>query len=416
MFFQFTTFRIEALIVYSSIIFGLLTAVYYAVNMRRSLQYSPKRKRPAPGSKSDVTIVIPVYNENPDIFRNCVASAARQGTKLIVVGDSGPEPYRAITEENGGTFIHRKVRDGKRSALTTGVNSLDTKYVMFLDSDTVLPDNAVESMLSMFDERTGGVGAGVSVRLRNDWVSYSSEFFEKLKEVMTRALSASGAVMVLDGRCAMYRVSAIKEFMNSEEYLHNSILGVRSILAEDRHITSHVAKLGYRLVVDYNVFVKTEAQKSFVLLWKQMTRWTRAGYMYFAKEIMDGTYRKRGAFYAFEMFYMYLLPIIIIAFTAVRLYFYLGHGFGADFTREIYVLGRVFRLGMGAFDSRFVVYIGVQVLDFLAILGFGLAIYVRVGAKKLRTFMLGGVALLVMMFASFYGLMTVWKQKDWLTR
>jgi len=416
LFFQFTTFRIEALIVYSSIVFGLLTAVYYAVNMRRSLQYSPKRKRMAAGTKSDVTIVIPVYNENPGTFLDCVTSAARQGTKLIVVGDSSMEPYKTMTEQNGGTFIYKETRGGKRAALTTGINSLDTKYVMFLDSDTVLPDNAVDSMLPMFDERTGGVGVGVSVRLRNDWVSYSSEFFEKLKEVMTRALSASGAVMVLDGRCAMYRVSAIREFMNSDEYLHNRILGVRSILAEDRHITSHVAKLGYKLVVDYNVYVKTEAQKSYMLLWKQMTRWTRAGYMYFAKEIMDGTYRKRGAFYAFEMFYMYLLPIIIIAFTAVRLYFYMGHGFGADFIGEIRALGRFFSLGLGALDKRFFIYIGVQVLDFLAILGFGLAIYVRVGAKKLRTFTLGGVALLVMMFASFYGLMTVWKQKDWLTR
>lgn len=416
MFLQFTTFRIETLLIYSSIVFGLLTAVYYAVNMRRSLRYSPEMRRLPTCDKSDVTIVIPVYNENPDTFRDCVASAARQGTKLIVVGDSSPEPYRTIVEENGGTFIYREARGGKRAALTAGINSLDTSYVMFLDSDTVLPDNAVESMLSMFDERTGGVGAGVSVRLRNDWVSYSSEFFEKLKEVITRALSASGAVMVLDGRCAMYRVSAIKEFMNSEEYLNNRIFGMKSILAEDRHITSHVAKLGYRLVVDYDVFVKTEAQKSFRLLWKQMTRWTRAGYMYFAKELIDGTYRKRGAFYAFEMFYMYLLPIVIIAFTAVRLYFYLGHGFGADFIREISFLGRAFSLGLGALDRKFVLYVGVQVLDFLALLGFGLAIYVRVGPKKLRTFMLGGVALLVMMFASFYGLMTVWKQKDWLTR
>ena len=402
-------------IILFSILFGFVSLIYYLSNARRSINYRIRGNNHE-GDVRDVTVVVPVYNENVKLFERCISSISRQGSPFIVVGDSSLEPYRSITRAYGGKFIYSKIRGGKRRALSLGMENVATKYVMFVDSDTTIPKHAVKSMLSKFGPNIGGVGASISIRLNSSWISYASEFFEKLKEITFRAMAKSGAVMVLDGRCCMYQTNLISGFMKSDEYRNYSLLGIKSGLSDDRHITSHILNLGYKAVIDYNVVVKTESQKSLKMFVKQMVRWTRAGYMYFFDEFLHMRYIKKGPFYAFEMLYMYALPVVTILLFASRIYLYMFHGINTEISRDLLLAYNVITLNFARIHPLIILYYAMQVLDLIAIAIFGVALYARVKRHRKKTFAYGGIAMLIILFATFYGLLTIWRQNSWLTR
>ncbi|MGC8608765.1 MAG: glycosyltransferase, partial [Thermoplasmata archaeon] len=199
----------------------------------------------------DVTILIPVYNEDETIFRNVIDSVSRQGSEFIVFGDSCDEPFRHITEENGGKFVHVIKHTGKRGIMSIAIDYVKTPFVMFVDSDTILPDNAEKDMMLYFSENVGGVGSNITIYNNGKGVSSSSEFVERVREVLFKALSRSGSVMVLDGRCVIYKTEIVKPFLTSVEFTDNRILGKKSVLGDDRQITSYILHSGYKAVKDY---------------------------------------------------------------------------------------------------------------------------------------------------------------------
>ncbi|MCL4390665.1 glycosyl transferase, partial [Candidatus Marsarchaeota archaeon] len=92
-------------IILFSILFGFVSLIYYLSNARRSINYRIRGNNHE-GDVRDVTVVVPVYNENVKLFERCISSISRQGSPFIVVGDSSLEPYRSITRAYGGKFIY----------------------------------------------------------------------------------------------------------------------------------------------------------------------------------------------------------------------------------------------------------------------------------------------------------------------
>jgi cellulose synthase/poly-beta-1,6-N-acetylglucosamine synthase-like glycosyltransferase len=369
-------------------------------------------------SPKDVTIVVPVYNEDKEMFRKCISSLSLQKSQIIVIGDSSLEPYRSITEEFGGKFIYQQIRRGKRNSISNGIKYVTTKYVLFVDSDTIIPNNTVISMLSKFNNKIAGVGTAVSANIeKNNILSYSSEFFEKLKEVVFRTMSLHGNVMVLDGRCAMYNTNIIKDFMLSNEYTENKIFGKKSLLAEDRHLTSYIIKRGYKAVIDYDIAAVTAPQKNFNLMFKQMVRWSRAGYLYFFKELADGTYFRRGMFYSFEMTYMYIFPIALLFLSLFKLDIISIHGLSHYLSFQANHLSNLLNLNFSGFSKELIFYMWVQALTLIGLIAFTIAVAVRITKGiKMKTLAVGAIVLIMMFAASIYGLLTIWKQNEWLTR
>jgi cellulose synthase/poly-beta-1,6-N-acetylglucosamine synthase-like glycosyltransferase len=390
--------------------------IYYFINSYMSLRY----KEPLPNSKQlsvkNVTIVVPVYKENVKVFTNCIKAIKKQGANFIVIGDSSNQPYRSITTNNGGKFILNKERGGKRKAISTAMNYVNTKFVLFVDSDTMIPAHALTSMLSKVKDDVGGVGTAISIKLEDNWVSYCSEFFQKAKEMVFKAMSSSGNIFVISGRCCLYRVEAIKPFMQSDQFIENKVFGKKGLIAEDMHITSHILKSGYKAVIDYNVNVVTESQKDIKQVFNQLVRWARGGYLYFFRDITEGTYIQKGALYSFEMFYIYLLPLALVIVGILRLKFILSYGVLNIVTSGVTGLSNILFLNAQSLGS--LAYFPMLTL-FLSIVGTSLFVIVlskTISKNKLRTLAAGAVMTVLMFAASIYALLTVWNQGDWLTR
>ena len=310
------------LIVIIGSVFSVVSTIFYIVNSYRSVRYRQPRNDNLSGP-GDVTIIVPVYTEDPDFFDKVLSAVQSQGTNVIVVGDGCTYPYSDIAANHSFTFLATPERGGKRKALALAMHYVQTPFVMFVDSDTLLPSNAVKDLLSSFTDDVGGVGANLRIIEDGRVLSYASEFVERSREVILRAMNHNGHVMILDGGAAMYRTEIVKPFILSSKFYDYRVLGRKSVAGDDRQLTSYVIKSGYKAVKNYNVNVSTLSQKTLSSYYRQQVRWARNGWYYFFKDLFGGTARKAGAFYTFELIYVYLLPIFFLGLSLTEVYYLL---------------------------------------------------------------------------------------------
>ncbi|MEM3675839.1 MAG: glycosyltransferase [Thermoplasmataceae archaeon] len=391
----------------------LTTFIYYVVNSFFSRRYSTSNVRNDLGP-DDVTIVIPVYNEEEEIFKECIDSVSAQGSKFIVVGDSSYEPYRTIVEAKGGVFIHKPVREGQKKAIVTGLQYVETPYVLLMDSDTILPENAVRSMVSHFVDGVGGVGPNISIKNTGTAVSYGSEFVERSREVIFRAMSAHGSVMHLDGACVMYRTDVVKPFILSGEFADFKIMGKPTLLGEDWLLALHTLNSGLELVKDYSVTVKCYPQRNFKKFVKQSIRWSRSEWIRFGMDLKSGNAIKRGKFYTFELVYTYMLPLIAVSVLALRAYQFFA------FTSNDIAFFDLFHDFLSLFIARTwfftMVRVGMYLVNFFGTGVFLVTVAGRIHSDRLRTLAYGGLAMGTLFLTTLYGLLTFWKRTGWMTR
>ncbi len=394
-------------------ILTLATLIYYLVNSYSSLRYTSVTD----SSIVDIdqtTVVMPVYNEKEEIFTESVDSIARQGCRFVVIGDSSLEPYKTIVEERGGLFVHKKIREGQKKAIVTGMDFVQTKYVLLMDSDTVLPENAVASMMSHFVGNVGGVGANLSIKKTGSMISYAAEFVERSREVVFRAMSAHGNVMNLDGACVMYRTDVIKPFIQSPEFSDFRFMGKPSQLGEDWLMTGYIIGKGYKAVKDYSTKVQCYPQENLKKFFKQNLRWSRSNWIRFGRELRHGTIFKAGKFYTFEMVYTFMLPFIAIGIGLFRLYTFLM------FHPGVFHLQDIFTYAIFGDLTYYGHHVLARILVTIANVG-GTGIFLgtvaqRMSGERLKTITYGAVAIGVLFVTSIYGLMTFWKTKSWGTR
>ena len=103
--------------------------------------------------KYDLEIIIPAYNEEKYV-RKCLESALHQVTEynihIILIDDGSTDNTAKIVDEylkfDRLKIVHQ-VNKGFSGARNTGLSMINSKYVMFLDSDDYLPINAVQNLL-----------------------------------------------------------------------------------------------------------------------------------------------------------------------------------------------------------------------------------------------------------------------------
>lgn len=110
-----------------------------------------------------VAVIIPFYNGSRFIERSLrsVRDQTVQPDALVVVDDGSRHDEAAalqgIAAKYGATVITQP-NGGQGSARNTGVASVDTDYICFLDQDDFYLDHHIETLLSAVPDRAGGFG------------------------------------------------------------------------------------------------------------------------------------------------------------------------------------------------------------------------------------------------------------------
>ncbi len=124
-----------------------------------------------------ISVIVPVYDEDPDRFDACLNSITMQTIdELIVVHDKMNDKIKEIALKYNSNYYNFNKRLGKRNALALGIKASKNDLLLFVDSDTVLENNALEEMLKpLMHEDIGAVTCVHNVaRIGNSFGSYLS--------------------------------------------------------------------------------------------------------------------------------------------------------------------------------------------------------------------------------------------------
>jgi len=111
-------------------------------------------------NKSDITIVIPAYNEEKGI-ENVISQLKKiEGNyQLLVVDDGSTDDTLEIVKKSGVNVVHHKYNKGYGAALKTGLRNAQTSVVLFIDADGQHNTDDIERIAEHIDEYDMVVGA-----------------------------------------------------------------------------------------------------------------------------------------------------------------------------------------------------------------------------------------------------------------
>ena len=104
---------------------------------------------------SDVTVVIPVHNED-ELQLNALISQLSPTHEVLIIDDGSTTPLADI---NGARVIRREVAGGPAAARNTAIDFVTTSITFFLDADTSLVDDSWTNLLAHFEDSSVGVVA-----------------------------------------------------------------------------------------------------------------------------------------------------------------------------------------------------------------------------------------------------------------
>ena len=114
----------------------------------------------------DVQVIIPVYNVEKYV-QECIESVLHQQTKYsyqaILVNDGSTDTSRTLLEnyaQRPNITIIDKPNGGLSSARNIALQNIDARYVLFVDSDDYISENAIEQLVSKADASSADIVEG----------------------------------------------------------------------------------------------------------------------------------------------------------------------------------------------------------------------------------------------------------------
>lgn len=273
----------QSLIVFIPV--GLIGGWRWAVWLMRNLIGSYYHSVDPTGSPLSLSIVTPVYNEDPQLFRTALDSwAANLPQQLIAVIDYTDTDCIAVFHEFVSQHHNRDIdfqlvvtqKPGKRAALADGILASTMDIVALVDSDTIWADDIRELILPPFaDGAVGGVGTRQNVLKPQ---TLSQRLFDVYLDLRyldeIRFLAAAGdALTCLSGRTAVYRRSAVTPLV--DELVNETFLGKPVISGDDKCLTHLVQRDGWKVCYQSNARVYTPGAERIRVFLRQRLRWSR---------------------------------------------------------------------------------------------------------------------------------------------
>lgn len=270
----------------------LFTFVFLFVSIVIAHREKPIEKKYKNKDKEYVTVIIPAYNEDPKLLRDCLRSLiyqSRKPNKIFLVDDgSNDSDYTAVKRwfiraaKNKKVEVRwvRKENGGKRSAQALAVKRTrkSTIYVT-VDSDSVLDHVAIEEGLKPFDDSKVMSVAGVVLSLNNQTnllARFTDLMFVTGQLVDRSMMSALGSVLVNSGGLAFYRSHIVRD--NLKEYMNEKFFGQRIEFSDDSMLTLYSLMAG-KTVQQPSAVVFTMMPDKLSHHIRQQVRWMRGSFI-----------------------------------------------------------------------------------------------------------------------------------------
>ena len=264
---------------------------FLAMQLVRTVLWWRYRPYPLPaGPLPHVTVLIPAYNEGAMVEKALYSVAAADYPKdrleIICIDDGSRDDtwhyIRRARQRHPHLIqaIRFPKNRGKREALYAGFLQGRGDYFVTVDSDSVIEPGTLKQILAplLQNPKIGAVAGNVKVynRSRNLltrmlWVRFVLSF-----DFLRASQSMYGFVFCTPGALSAYRREAI--FPILDEWRHQTFLGVRCTIGEDRAFTNLVLRQGYDTVYQRRAVVYTTVPESYRGLSRMFLRWDRSNF------------------------------------------------------------------------------------------------------------------------------------------
>ena len=270
---------------------GLARWICWLIRRLPATLYLPFRSE----HREPITVVVPVYQEDPAIFRIALESwLANNVDEVVCVIDVTDKACREIAcsyqhgdtpnpgQYQGDNPLRPKVTvisttaPGKRPALVTGWRAASTSLVALVDSDTVWAPDVAERVCEPFaDPRIGGVGTRQNVwQPKGLWQRITDMFLDYRYFDENAAQTRMGrAVSCLSGRTAVYRRALLLRY--EAEFMDETFLGVPCNSGDDKRLTTLILEGGWATYMQRSARVWSTFPPDAATFFKQRLRWAR---------------------------------------------------------------------------------------------------------------------------------------------
>ncbi|WP_128375992.1 glycosyltransferase [Streptomyces cavernae] len=253
-------------------ILGLVRWTFWLIRRAPASLYRPVQNH----FRLPMSVVVPVYQEDPVIFARAIESWLRNDVEeVVLVIDVTDDACREIAARYPVTVIVTDV-PGKRDALVRGWEACTTDLVALVDSDTIWADDVAAEVCKPFaDPKIGGVGTRQNVynpkgflqRVNDMYLDYRYFDENAAQTVMGRAVSC------LSGRTAVYRRELLLEI--SDDFMSETFMGVPCMSGDDKRLTTLILERGHLTYMQRSARVWSTFPGTLRIFIKQRLRWAR---------------------------------------------------------------------------------------------------------------------------------------------
>ncbi|MCJ8210750.1 glycosyltransferase [Mucilaginibacter sp. RS28] len=251
-----------------------------------------------------VSIIVPAYNEEVTAIKTIDSLLQLEYPELEIIFIDDGSKDRTFEVVNNAYGNHEKVtvltkpNGGKASALNFGITHARYDYVVCIDADTVLKNDAIYHLMTYFtDEEIGAVAGTVKVGNENNLITrWQSIEYITAQNMDRRAFDLINSITVVPGAIGAFRKAAI---FKAGGFTYDT-------LAEDCDLTMRILKQGYIVRNCGEAIAYTEAPETIGALLKQRFRWSFGVIQSFWKN-RDALFNKK-----FKFFGMVGMPNILV--------------------------------------------------------------------------------------------------------
>lgn len=319
-------------------IYGCLIALYFTIQMTLCILNRLAINK-LNISNASVSLLVVGYREDRTYWENCIKSILIQTHPIdcIIISidgnDEGDLYMKEIADdillESGKTYkVLLNNHGGKREAICSGleyfINNLTSKYIFFIDSDTVLDSDATKYLVTCVDSDTkNGCATG-------NLLVFDTHFLGKLVNaryayafnIERSSLSYFGVMNCCSGPLSIYKSEVFnQDFIN--EFKNQTFWGIKCGPGDDRHLTNMFLIRGYKSKQTHLTIGYTESPATFIRFIKQQTRWMRS---FFREQYWQFlAIKNQSVFLSIVTQYEILYPIFVFAWLCNIIPSHSGH-------------------------------------------------------------------------------------------
>ena len=238
--------------------------------------------RPVKNSfKTSVSLVTPVYNENPKVFKAALDSwKVNKPDEIIAVIDYTDKKcikvFKEFVKTTPSAHLIITKKPGKRPALADGIRVAKSPLVALVDCDTIWDvDTLKYGVMPFKNKKVAAVATKQSVLKPKSLAQrlFSIRLEQRYWDDIPFLSVVVGRLQCVSGRTGFYRRSVIKPML--KDLVNEFFWGQRVISGEDKRLTYLVEAKGYKVLFQSTSRVFTGGAEDLSTYLKQQIRWIR---------------------------------------------------------------------------------------------------------------------------------------------